>query len=1286
MPGLSIFRWLGNSSLFAYRVVSWALLILSFVFALIVCAARFWFLPNIEQYREPIAQNLSASIGQRVTIGKLEGRWSGVNLQLTLNDFVLFDKAGQPALKLERVDSVLSWWSLVHWEPRFDLIGIDGPDLEIRRNAAGLISVAGIELDKSVGGGGLSDWLLRQDEINIHRATIRWHDDLRQAPMLALTNVDFRLENFGSQHRFGLRAVPPEKIATPLDIRGNLTGRTVEALSQWNGQLFVQLDYTDIAAWRAWIDFPVYFPHGAGAMRIWASLDKGEPSELTADVQIAQVKARLGADVRELQLDELKGRIGWKRTADGFELTTSKLGMQANALTLQPMDLLLKYRRASGNKVSRGELQINAMDFEPLVAFADNLPFNAALRKEMDAYAPRGSLYDVALKWSGEWPQPEQYSVKSRFVNLGLNAVGRKPGFQGVSGQVDGTEKGGTLYLNTQNATVDLPLLFREKLTFDVLSSQVGWQRNGAQYDIKLNTVAFSNRDLSGSISGSYQTAAEGRGTADITGNLSRVDARGLPRYLPVQMSETPRQWLETAVLAGTSSDAKLRLRGNLNDFPFPEGRGGLFEVTARVSGAVLDYASNWPRIENLDADLTFRGRRMDILGREGTILGTRIARVRAEIPDLMAPQRTLSVTGDADGPTAEFFSFIEKSPVGAMIDHFTSGMRAEGQGKLALKLTIPLGNSRDTRVSGVYQFLNNSLESTEAFFPAADQVNARLEFTDSSLRVAGGTLNVLGGPASLNASTQKEGTRINIAGRVNMDNFRRTTNSFFAQSLNGTTDWRASILLRKQFADLVLESSLQGVASSLPAPFAKTASESMPLRVERIVATAQQDRIIASIGNIVSAQLQRRRDGTRTVFERGSVSFGGAAAESDKRGVWVTGGLKQLDLDQWLAVLKGAPAGGAQVDIAGLDLKFGSLNVLGRHFNELAVSGTVQNGNWQTAVVGRELVGEIAWRSQGRGKVTARMKNLVIPPAVAPRVPASADKEPPAELPALDIVADQFQLGQTNMGKLELNALPDGRDWKIERLRVVNPDATIQAEGSWQAWLSQPRTMVNVKLDVNDIGKFLVRMGYPEGIRRGTAKLEGPLSWNGNPGEVDYPSLSGNFIIEANKGQFVKLDPGVGKLLGILSLQSLPRRLSLDFRDIFTEGLAFDEIVGAVKVNRGIANTDNLRIQGPAVRILMSGDVDLNAETQKLRVKVFPSVSDSLSVAGALVAGPIAGIAAFVAQKLLKDPINQMAAYEYSVTGTWADPQMAKLDSAQAAELDKSEKSEKNDRAGKSK
>ena len=404
----------------------------------------------------------------------------------------------------------------------------------------------------------------------------------------------------------------------------------------------------------------------------------------------------------------------------------------------------------------------------------------------------------------------------------------------------------------------------------------------------------------------------------------------------------------------------------------------------------------------------------------------------------------------------------------------------------------------------------------------------------------------------------------------------------------------------------------------------------------------------------------------------------GGSAAEPERKGVWISGGLKSLDLSQWYSLLRSTAVAGSY-EIVGLDVKFGVLDMFGRRFHDLAVNGSAQGGVWQTTMAGSELAGEVTWRSQAKGKVTARMKNLVIPPTTPgrPEPAPGTDKDPPLELPALDIVADNFQINQSILGRLELTALPDGRDWKLERLRVTNPEATLSVEGVWQGWLTQPRTQVSVRLETSDIGKLLVRLGYPEGIKRGIAKLEGPLSWAGNPSELDYATLSGNFVLEANKGQFLKLDPGIGKLLGVLSLQSLPRRLSLDFRDVFSEGLAFDEIVGAVKVNRGVATTENFRIQGPAVRIQMHGDVDLHAETQKLRVKVYPSMSDSLSVAGALIGGPIAGIATFVAQKLLKDPIDKIVAYEYDIAGTWGDPQVSKAESGLAHAMGRSQAAE---------
>ena len=1280
MPAISIFKWLHLSSLWVYRTITWVVLVCGFVFALLIFGVRYWLLPNISNYREPIAQQLSEATRQRITIGTLGGRWSGLNLQLTLGDIVVYDRANQPGLKLERVDGTLSWWSLILWEPRFDSIELRRPQLNVKRDARGTISIAGLVVNEQTDGGGLSDWLLRQNEIGIRDAAISWQDEMRAAPELALQHVDFRFENDGRHHRFGLRAVPPESLATPLDVRGDFTGRTVTDLAQWNGQLFAQLDYTDIAAWRTWVSFPVSFPHGVGAVRAWAGLKNGELASITADVQLAQVTARLGADLPELDLAELKGRVGWKTLDDGFEISTSKLVMSAQANTLQPMDFLLRYHSASGTRPPSGELQANALDIEPLIALADRLPIDPALRQEFEAYAPRGSFYDVAMKWTGLWPQPQQYTAKARFVNLGMKPVGQLPGLTGVTGTVDGTERGGTLLLSMQNAAVELPLVFQDKLTFDSLTAQTGWQRNGDQYEIRLNDISFSSRDLAGSLAGVYQTAADGPGVIDLTGHATRADARSVGGYLPLRVGERGRKWMASAFLAGVYSDVKLRLKGNLSDFPFPEGKGGLFQVAARVTNGVLDYAEGWPKIENIDGDLTFRGRRMDVLVREASIVGAKLARVHAEIPDLTAPDHVLVVAGEAEGPTREFLKFIDQSPVVETVDHFTESVRAEGQGKLALKLTIPLANAKATRVAGDFHFLNNRIDSDDVFFPF-EQVNARLEFTETGLRVPSATMVILGGPATLSGGTQREGgVRLNLTGRVNMDNFRRSTTSPLAQALRGSTDWKTSITLRKRLADIVFESNLQGITSDLPAPLAKAATESMSLKLERLVAGPQQDRIVVGLGNLVAAKLLRRKDGAQSVIERGTIGLGGMAAEPERKGLWIVGGLKSLDLDQWLGLLKSSAGDSGGAQLAGWDVKFGTLDVFGRRFNELAISGSAQPGMSLTTLVGRELVGEVTWRSQGKGKVTARMKNLVIPAATPDRAPLVADKDPPLELPAFDIKADNFQIRQMSMGKLDLVAVPDGRDWKLEKLQVVNADATLNIEGLWQGWLAQPRTMVNVRLEVNDIGRLLARLGQPEGVKRGSAKLEGPLSWSGNPTELDYATLSGNFVLEASKAQFVKLDPGIGKLLGVLSLQSLPRRLSLDFRDIFSEGLAFDEMVGTVKVNRGIATTENFRIQGPAVRVQMSGDVDLARETQKLRVKVFPSMSDSLSVAGALIGGPIAGIATFVAQKLLKDQIDKMAAYEYDITGTWVDPQVAKVDSVSLKAVAKPSGAERSD------
>ncbi len=1259
MTLVAALKWLGRSSLWTSRALAWSVVGSALACAALILSLRYWFLPNIENYREDIAAAVSRAASLRITIAKISGDWDGMRPRLKLEGVSVYDKSGRRALDLERVDSTIAWRSLATLRLHFHALDIHQPELAVRRAANGVVSVAGIELDGSYA---LADWLLEQPDIEIHNAIVSWTDELRGAAELKLAGVRFQLVNRGSRHRFGLHAVPPAELAAPVNLRGDLRGTSAAVLAEWNGRLFLQLDHVDLAAWKQWIDIPVEVTRGAGAVRTWLTFSRNELTEAIADVQLSMVKSRLRQDLPQLELDQLAGRLAWKQSADRFEFSATQLALASGEAVLPPADLVV--RVMTDKKGARvGELQASALNLAPLVILADRLPLDQALRAELVALSPRGAVNDLHLKWRGDWPAPESYSARGRFEGLSINRWGKFPAVAGLSGILDGSEKGGTLQLTGKGASLDFARLFASPLAFDTASAQVSWTRSAERFELRFSNAAFANPDAAGTFSGSYRSAAQGLGEVDLTGALTRVDARSIERYIPIARFAGIRPWLKTALVAGQSSDVRWRVKGRLEDFPFRDEKRGLFQVQAKVSGGVLDYHRDWPRIEGIEGDLQFRGARMEFAARRGTISGVRLGKVQGEIADLKAVPEMLTISGEAEGASSEFLAFIEASPVAGMIGRFTDAMQAQGAGRLALKLVLPLGQLAGTKVAGSYQLINNQVV-VERDFPPLEQASGRIEFTESSVRTTGLNAVFLGGPVAISAATQADASiRASLHGRVNADNVRKAGGPGWMQHLRGATDWRGTLTVRNKVPEFVIESSLLGIGSSLPAPFVKAPGEAVATRIERRFAGPQQDRVSFAYGEIVKADFVRRLDGKQTVIERGVVRLGGGeAGEPDRPGVWLRGALQSVSIDEWLAFSRGEGAA-AGYTIAGADVKLGEIDLFGRRFHELALTFAPRGGAAQITLAGREVEGTATWRGEDKGRLTVRLKKLAWP-ATEPKVAAPASKlasQKVIELPALDIIVEAFQLGQKQLGRLELHATHQNRDWRIERLRVANADSVLTADGLWQGWLSQPRTHLNVHMEVSDIGAALARFGYPPGVRRGTARIEGNLAWSGGPHDFDYPTMTGQLGLEAAKGQFVKLDPGLGKLLGILSLQALPRRITLDFRDVFSEGFAFDTITGKLTIERGIATTDNFRIQGPAARVAMTGEVDLARETQKLRVRVSPHLSDSVSIAGAILGGPIAGVAAYIAQKLLKDPLHQLVSYEYYVTGSWSDPQAAK-------------------------
>ena len=1282
----------------AYGVLGAVLLVAAAVLGL-----RYWVLPKADDYRERIAASLTEAAGHRITIGRITADWEGLHPQFALTDVRIHDLAGKPAIVLQRIDSTLGWRSLLYREVRFHSLQVHEPALAVNRDRAGIITVAGLEMNRRSGEGGLADWLLRQRELLIVNAAIAWTDEQTGAPRLDLTRVSFQLVNEGARHRFGLCATAPAHLAGSLDIRGDVAGDSVRAIDGWRGQLFAQLDRADLGAWRQWIRYPVEIERGTGAVRVWAQFGGAALKQLIADVRLEGVRTRLADDLPMLDLTGMSGRFAWRETADGFEVTTTRLALaSAGGLALPPANFLLKHARGAAGKPARGELRIDTMELEPLALLVEHLPLDAGLRDNLLAYAPQGNLGDLAVTWTGDVTAPVTYSVKGRFANLVSKSQGRIPGMSGITGTVQATEKGGELQLNSHAAEVDMPAVFPQPLAFDSLDVQGGWTHAKDHIEVRLRNVAFSNRDVAGSVSGSYRTASKGAGAIDLTGALTRADAKQVPAYLPFVIGDNTRNWLRTAVIAGQSNDVKFRLKGNLDDFPFADGRSGVFQVNIRLSGGVLAYAEGWPRLENIAADIVFRGKALDIAVREASMFDMRVQKARAGIADLVHANELLEMSAEAEGPTADFLRFIDESPVREMIDRFTEGMRAQGRGRLAIKVGLPLRNRRDTRVAGTFQLVDNSV-NVDPDLPVLEQSNGRIEFTESAVRVPGINTLIAGGPATLTAGPGREGsTRVNVQGRANIENVRKVFDAPGFAQLRGTSDWRAVLTLRRRQADVVVESTLQGIAADLPAPLAKNAAEALPVRYERVLSGAQGDRIMLHVGDVLAVHVQRRREGAGMVVDRAAVRFAEAGSKPpadpsaaavpsggdearerpavpalpDRPGITIAGTLPSLSFDRWRAVGLPGDGPGPGPDLISVDVRVGRLEAFGRWFNEFALAAGRQGDTWTGRVASRELRGELTWRPQGRGRVVARLSQLTLPDIVAVAQapgarPAAAVPTRATDLPAIDLVAEQFQYKERALGRLELVAIPDGPDWRIERLRVANPDATFVADGLYRASGGTARTQLTLRLEVIDAGKFLGRLGYPEGVRAGGAKIDGALSWDGPPQDIDYASLGGSLFLEAQKGRFVKLDPGIGKLLSILSLQALPRRITLDFKDVFSEGFEFDEIIGSLKINRGVATTDNFRILGSSARILMGGDVDLARETQKLRVTVTPMVGDSVATVTGLLGGPVVGIGIFLAQKLLNDPLGKLVSYDYGVTGTWSDPQVSKLaaDAAPAAQ-----------------
>jgi uncharacterized protein (TIGR02099 family) len=1276
-------RWLR-----ALRWVGWTLIATYFLAAAGMLALRFWVLPGVAGYKAEIAAAVSRALGERVELGGVEAEWFGLHPRLELTDVRIFDRRGEEALALPYVGVTVAWRSVAAGELRFRSIVLDRPDLAVRRDPEGRLFVAGLELKTGDGPrGGAADWLLEQGEIVIRDGTVEWSDEQRRAVPVRLERVDLLLRNEGRHHRFAIRAAPPPGLASALDVRGDLIGRTFGELKEWNGRIYAGFDYVDLAAWQTWVDYPFEVRGGRGALRLWLGFADQRLTELAADVALAEVATRLAPELPLLELDSVLGQFGARKVArfelfdldgapDVYEAFVRQLALvMRSGAALPPADFTARWEPAAGRLPERGEIVAPRLELAPLALIGEYLPFPGEARRALIAAAPEGRLSEVSFAWTGEIERPATYTARGTFADLGMRPYASLPGFARLAGTFQATERGGSVTLAANDLTVDYPgVFFEPTLAFDAVGARASWSFPQGSLQVRLENVTLSNADLAGSLSGTYRAGGKGVQGVDFTARLARAEGRHVYKYVPLLPPEVV-VWLRERIQAGEVGETRFRVRGDLDDFPFADPAKGEFRISGRVTGGTLEYADGWPKLTNVTADLLFDGPRLRISSPRASALGVQIANAVVTLPDLYGDRADVLVDGEAQGPAGEFLKFVARSPVRGFLNGVTDRWTASGRGSLDLRLELPLDQLERTKVAGRFRFANNDLQLGPGE-PTLRRLNGRVDFTEAEVSARNLTALLFGGAIGAELATREGAVTATVQGNIDAGQLARGLELPLADRLRGLMPFKyTTTSARDRPSSSVFESSLVGVAIDLPAPFGKVAADSAPLWIERVPlagagsAGGRLDQVSVSVGSLLNARAELRAVGDRTIVERAGVAVGAAGVTLPNRpGVLIAGDVQSLDLDQLLPLLGtvGEQAGKTDFSVNELDLWAGTLLVNRRQFHDVQVHAQFDGWRtWRADVRARELAGEFAWRPEGQGALAARLKYLIHPQAVPGATPGD---EAVQDLPALRIIADSYTFGGHELGRLEVRAVNEPAGWRLHKLELAAPDGTLSASGLWRPpRLGAERTELDVKADVKDLGTYLARFGQPDAVAKGTATLEGAVQWSGPVHRIDYGSLTGHLALKAANGQFVKMDPGVGRLLGVLSLQSLPRRLTLDFRDVFSEGFTFDSITGSAKVALGVATSDDIAMAGPAASVAIAGRADLARETQDLAVRVVPTLGDCVAIAaGVALLNPIVGAGALLAQRLFRDPLGQMLAYEYRVTGSWAEPKVVRVSAPQ--------------------
>jgi uncharacterized protein (TIGR02099 family) len=1261
-----------------------AFAILLLVVALTITGLRLGFM-SISQFRGEVETWLSDALGSEMRIGRLQGGWHGVSGVLDVYDVELLDADRERVLtRFEHLRVTVDPMSMLLGGQRLVRLTVIGANLGLRRFEDRRIQVLGmgnVEPDDADASAAPAFWLFSLSGLEILDSEIHWIDDRRRSgqPPLVLTDVDLAVDNEGSVHRIHGSVQLPEEYGSRLVVTMEIEGDVTKA-GGWRGDIYFRGSGLRPAAWlegREFMGFGVR--DGVIDMEVWSEWRVSRLETVQGRLAVHGLRlSEEGGRQAVSPISDIAGDFRWQRRQDTWQLDvedTRLRGVQGE----WPLGGFSLRGEMAGAEKERVHLRLGVdharlQDVLPVALLGSVL--DRKLRLALALMRPEGSLDGLQLDLYPGEKGPDSFRLHAGIRDLNLRPWGNLPGLRGVDGSIDLSGAGGVLTLDASDVEAEFPDLFRAPLALSHIDGELTWYRSDDGWHLELPSFRAANADIRTHGRVRVDLPADGKTFLDLMVAFEDGDASTVPKYLPVGiMKDRLVSWLERAIVSGRVPSGAALFRGHVQDFPFDHGEGR-FEIRFSTSDMVLDYMEGWPRIEELEADVAFINRSMRIDAVGGKILGADIRRVRVGIDDLT--HASLAVEGDVEGPVQDMLRILRETPLRKNVGGHVEGMDASGPGRVHVAFELPLHGRMIPTVHGHVDFLGTELHLGAAGMRLG-AVEGRLGFTGEGIHADGLKARLQGHDLRISLKTERPAssapfTRVHAKGRMPLPVLLGKDLPGMEQYLSGAANLDLYLKIRAdggrpgdRSIDVRLESDLRGIEVKLPPPLGKTAQTKRPMQLRTSLDGGHHGAVKLRYGDDMQALLERHPDADGQAQWRGVLHFGkGEPPPMPGHGLLITGHLDRLDMDRLMHDLPSADAPSAPVS-ADIDLHIGQLRVLGRTFDDLDMTVNEQAGRWKVVVDGDGISGDAELPvDRGSGApLVIRLDRLLLAKADEEETegePEERQEPDPSMLPPMRIRCDRLVFDGLELGRLEMDTETHGNVLEIKRLHLDADVFRIDGDGRWVSVPGGGQTRLELDVEAGDLGQALSRLGFTGAVEQGATHMHWGINWPGGPGDFQLERLNGRIRLKVDKGRLLELDPGAGRMFGLLSLQALPRRLRLDFSDLFKKGFSFDGIEGGFTVVGGDAITNDLFMESPAARIDIAGRVGLASRDYDQTVTVTPHVQSSLPVAGALAGGPLVGAVLLVVDRLFKDKLDKITATQYSVKGPWDDPLITKI------------------------